>query len=109
MAEIGAFGGAGLGVGLAEGLRFGPGVKDGGRVPDRVGGVERVVVVGGAAQEVKFAEAGHLVEIGFALAPELFKDGFAAEGDLETVHGDIHGISLFRILHLLVFYIVNLV
>ena len=58
MAEIGAFGGAGLGVGLAEGLRFGPGVKDGGRVPDRVGGVERVVVVGGAAQEVKFAEAG---------------------------------------------------
>src|ERR1700733_14587072 len=46
-----------------KGLRFGPCLKGGMALPDRVGGIQRVIFGFGAPEQMEFDKARHLVEM----------------------------------------------
>jgi hypothetical protein len=63
---------------------------------------QRVFFSGCAAQQVKILEAWNAFQIGVALFPDGDEIIFAAQCDLEAVHGDIHIISPLNISALIV-------
>src|SRR5690606_34187690 len=81
---------AGIMMCLAEGFRAGPVHEILVAPPQRVRGVERVVLRFRPRQEMELHEAGHLVEMARPVAPDVLEPGFRTLGDLETVHGDVH-------------------
>src|SRR5258708_30118442 len=92
MAEVEAFAGlvVGAGMGPAELFRFGPGFE--GRLvgPDRMRGIQRVILGYGSLEQMKFDETGHAAEVGFAGAPDGLEGRFGANLHLEPVHCDKH-------------------
>jgi hypothetical protein len=94
MSGEGTLGGAGVAVGLAEGLRVGPGGEGVAGGPGGVRDEEGEPVLRLAAQQVEGLEAGDLVEVAVALPPHLLEALFEPGVDLETVHGDVHRFSL---------------
>src|SRR5262245_24879898 len=93
-AEIEAAVGAGALVRLAEGFGPGPVLERSARVPDRVRGVERVVLALRPPQQMELDEARHLAQVAVALAPDALELRLAAQLHLEAVHGDEHGSLL---------------
>src|SRR5690242_5014030 len=79
---------------LAELLGPGPGLEIGTRSPDRVRGVEHVVLVLGAAQQVKLDEARHLAEVAVAPEPDGLEIRRRVLNDLEAIHRDEHACLL---------------
>src|SRR6185369_12859968 len=92
MAEVEAFAGLVVGAGMraAELFRFGPGFERGLVDPGRVRRIKRVVLEDGSLEQMKFDEAGHVAEIGFARAPDGLEGRFGANLHLEPVHCDKH-------------------
>src|SRR5438128_8344836 len=95
MAEVEAFAGlvVGAGVGPSELLRFGPGFECRLVDPDRMRGIQRVILGDGSLEQMKLDEAGHAAEIGFAGAPDGLEGRFRANLHLEPVHCDKHSKS----------------
>src|SRR6202035_3126019 len=73
-----------------ERFRPGPGFKGGVVLPDRVRGIERVIVGFWSLEQVKLQKARHLVEIAVARRPDLLERGFGPLGYAKTIHGDEH-------------------
>src|SRR5438034_7307919 len=73
-----------------ERLRFGPCFKHSAAFPNRVRGIERVILSLGAFEKVKFDKARHLVEMTIARQPHLLECGFGPLGNSKTVHRDKH-------------------
>src|SRR5579871_1781099 len=96
MLEIERAGGlvAGARVSSAKFGRLGPGFETGAVLPDRVRGVERMVVGFRSLEQMKLDEARHPLEMGLATGPDLFEARFGTLLHLETVHGDEHAIVL---------------
>src|SRR3954471_19865166 len=94
MAEIGRLGVAGPRMRGTKSIRFGPGFESGMVGPDRVRGVQRVVLELGPTQQMKFDETLYLVQMGIARKPDLLEGGLGALDDAEAVHGDVHGDGL---------------
>src|SRR5208282_289482 len=80
------------GVAMREPERLGPGpcLEIRLAAPQRVRGVQHVVVALWSAQQVEGDEAIHLAQMRVARGPDLFEGCFRAEGDLEAIHGDEH-------------------
>jgi len=55
-----------------------------------MGGVQRVVFLLGAAQQVEFLETRNLVQMAVPLRPDALERGFLALDDAKAVHGDKH-------------------
>src|SRR5450432_1630829 len=56
--------------------------------PDRVRGIERMVLRLRTPQQMKLDEARHLVEIGVARRPDMLEILLGARGDAKTTQGD---------------------
>src|SRR5690606_12427369 len=94
VAEIVHVGGAGIAVRGAEILQLRPGGEITLRRPHRVRGEQRVALglVLGAAQQLEFLEAGHLVQLRIAALPDVLERFLRALLHLEAVHSDEHDI-----------------
>src|SRR5262245_5580890 len=90
MAEIVHLAIAGTVMRGAEGLRLGPGFERRVVGPDRVRGIERVVLSFRPLQQMKFDEARHLLEMRVTRQPHLLEIRLGAPGDTKTIHGDVH-------------------
>src|SRR5215207_5502496 len=98
----------GIAVGLAEGLRPGPGHEGVPGFPRGMGDEEGQAVLRLPAQQVEGAKAGHLVKVGVPLPPALLEALLPPGIHAESVHGNVHGhytpspsISPFSVSHCL--------
>jgi hypothetical protein len=82
MAEIELAVVAGVAVRRAEMLRFRPGDEIVMGIPDCTGREQSMIHALGAAQEMEFAKAGHLVEMAVAALPDVFEHLFGTGRNL---------------------------
>src|SRR5262245_51540392 len=75
-------------------LRFGPGLKGGLALPDRMRGVERVVLGLRALEQMELDEAWNLVELRVAIEPDALESLFRSALHAKAIHGDEHGTLL---------------
>ncbi len=75
---------------LAERLGLGPALEVGIAAPHGVGGIEDVILLLRAAQEMKRHEAGKLVQVAFTAEPHVLEILRAVLQDLEAVHSDVN-------------------
>src|SRR4029079_9929884 len=75
---------------LAKGLRPRPICEIRLRAPDRMGGIEHMIVAFRAFQQVEDDEARNFVEMGFAREPNLLEVVLRSLFYFEPVHGDEH-------------------
>src|SRR5580704_13367440 len=64
--------------------------------PHRMGGIERVIVAIGPAQQVKLDKAGQLIEIGVPTEPAALELLLVAFDDFEAIHCDVHSSAPLR-------------
>src|ERR1700722_963127 len=64
--------------------------------PHRMGGIERVIVAIGPAQQVKLDKAGQLIEIGVPAEPPALELLLMAFNDFEAIHCDVHSSAPLR-------------
>jgi len=81
---------AGVAVGRTECLRPRPALE--GRMvrPDRVAGIQDVVLPLRAAQQMELHETRNLLQMRVAAGPNVLERRLRPQGHLEAVHGDIH-------------------
>src|SRR5262249_52092407 len=75
-------------------LRPGPGRERRLALPDRVRGIERVVLGLGALEQMEFDEARNLVQVGVAIEPDPLKGFLRPALHTEAIHRDEHALLL---------------
>src|SRR5579875_1138980 len=75
----------------AERFRTGPRLEIVAAAPERMRGIEYVVLARRAAQQVEGDEAGYLAQMRVAVEPSPLEVGGRSGEHLEAVHGDEHG------------------
>src|SRR5262249_977974 len=85
---------AGARVCGAKRFRPGPGLECRLALPDRVRGIERVVLSLGTLEQMEFDEARNLVQVGVAIEPDLLKGFLRPALHTEAIHRDEHGLIL---------------
>src|ERR1700679_2296332 len=75
---------AGTAMRLAEGVRGGPGLEGRFVTPDRVGGIQDVIVPNRSTQQVEGHEARHAGQMRVAGGPDVFERRLGAEQNLEA-------------------------
>src|SRR5690606_20700031 len=90
MAEVERLVAAGVRMRLAELLGLRPGLERLARLPERVRGIEHVILALGALQQVEHDEAGHLAQVRLASGPDLLEVMLAPRLHLEAIHSDEH-------------------
>src|SRR6266545_4141036 len=86
---------AGAGMRDAEGFRPGPGLERRLALPDRVRGIERVVLGLRSLEQVELDEARDLVQLRVAAEPDALERLFRSALHPEPIHRDEHGGSPF--------------
>ena len=79
----------GTGMSFPECLGLGPGLKVGFVFPQRVGGIEYMVIPFGAFEQIKFHETGFLFQIGGSGFPNFLEIFFVSLDNSKTVHGNV--------------------
>src|SRR5262245_45667197 len=77
-------------VRLPEGIRLSPGLEGSLALPKRMRGVERIVLLLGALEQVKLNEARDLVQMRVATHPDMLEVRLGTLADPEAIHGDEH-------------------
>lgn len=82
-----------IAVSGTECLRLGPALERRLVRPDRVTGIQDVVLPLRPAQKVELNETRNFLQMRVAAGPNLLERGLRPQGDLEAVHGDIHAAN----------------
>src|SRR5262249_5399573 len=82
---------AGIAMSGPEGFGPRPILEGIARLPEAVGGVERVILLRRPLQQVELDEAGHLRQIAVAAEPARLERGFLALAHPEAIHRNEHG------------------
>src|SRR4051794_33837902 len=85
---------AGIPVNSAKFFRPGPRFERRPALPDRVRGIERVVLVLWASEQVKLDESRDLAQLRVAAEPNLLEIPLGSLPDPETIHGNEHLLLL---------------
>ncbi len=91
--------GAGAGMGGAERLRARPGLELRARAPDRVRGVEHMVLRRRTAQQVKLDETRNVAQMRVAAGPDPLELRLRARLDPKPIHGDEHPDPCYLVCH----------
>src|SRR4029453_16838143 len=75
-------------------LRFGPSLEGGLALPDRMRGVERVVLSLRALEQMELDKARNLVELRVAVEPDALEGILRSALYAKAIHGDEHGTLL---------------